>query len=306
MSDRIIAEVAATLRRRIDVESAEIDRVTVGDGAIMVELDGVEVRETAGQNGEARSTAALAYRPSGTPPEIPTGAGAVLGWLDANWRPPSDADSRVAVAIAIATANALSAPLLDWRRGDPMELLDDDVGTIATVGLFGPAFRKFGDVSVRVIERRPDPDAVPETPSDVGVSLFEPGEAASAIDGADVVFVTGSALLYGGIDHYLELATDEQVVVLIGATASFVPEPAFDAGVDVLAGASIAATESVRRAVTSGACGTSLHDAGVEKGFLVRNDAEGEDPVAVGGSGDPLKALGTERTDNREHPEGDS
>jgi hypothetical protein len=88
--------------------------------------------------------------------------------------------------------------------------------------------------------------------------------------GAEVVFVTGSALVYGGIEQYVSAAPDAATVVLIGATVSMRPEPLFDAGVDVVAGASVEDIDRVRTAVLAGACGTELHDRGVRKGFVSR------------------------------------
>ncbi|WP_435182703.1 Rossmann-like domain-containing protein [Halobellus sp. EA9] len=169
-------------------------------------------------------------------------------------------------ALGIATASALSAPLVDWQTGDPMALLDADVERIATVGLFGPAFRKFDGVEVRVIEREPIDD-VPD-PDGVAVRTHTPAGADAALSDAAVVFVTGSALIYGGIDRYLAAAPAEATVIVIGATASFLPGPLFEAGVDVVAGASVTDRSRAREAVAAGACGTDLHDAGVEKVYV--------------------------------------
>ncbi|WP_436347857.1 Rossmann-like domain-containing protein [Natronorubrum sp. FCH18a] len=66
-----------------------------------------------------------------------------------------------------------------------------------------------------------------------------------------------------------EAAPPEATVVLIGATASGLPEPAFEADVDVVAGADVVAPDRVRDAVKQGACGTDLHDAGVRKVYTV-------------------------------------
>ncbi|MFB6089782.1 MAG: Rossmann-like domain-containing protein [Halobellus sp.] len=257
----VLRTVIERLRDARDVERAEIDRITVGDRVLLV-----EVRDR--ESGEV--DAGLAHRPSGAFDGSETSEGGkaaepaddydLEGLLADVAR---DAAPLAERALGIAAANALSAPLVDWRRGDPMALLDEDVERIATVGLFGPAFRKFDGVEVRVIERDPIED-VPD-PGGVEVRTYTPAGADVALRDAEVVFVTGSALIYGGIDQYLAAAPDEATVVVIGATASFLPEPLFEAGVDVVAGASVVDTARARDAVAAGACGTDLHEAGVEK-----------------------------------------
>jgi uncharacterized protein (DUF4213/DUF364 family) len=152
-----------------------------------------------------------------------------------------------------------------------MALVDDDVDTVVTVGLFRPAFRKFADVTVRVIERDPVDD-VP-TPERVAVESFTPAETATAMAGAEVVFVTGSAFVYGGATDYLAAAPADATVVVVGATASFLPEPLFAAGVDVVAGAAVSDPAPARAAVRNGACGTDLHDAGVRKVYVAASGA---------------------------------
>lgn len=223
--------------------------VTVGDRAVLVDclVDGSRV-------------GGLAHRPPGSNPSDPEPTVETLAAAAV-----SAPAGSVRRAVGLATLNALSAPEMAWRVGDPMAALSTDIETIATVGLFRPAFRKFGDVTVRVVER--DPGTVDESslPSTVPTTLFAPGDASEAFDGADVCFITGSTLVYGGLNDYLAAAAAVPVVVLIGATASFLPTPLFDRGVDLLAGARVTDVEQARRHVAAGDCGTDLHDHGVEK-----------------------------------------
>ncbi|WP_144901428.1 Rossmann-like domain-containing protein [Halobellus captivus] len=257
---------AARDRLRPHAASATVDRITVGDAAVLVEL----------RDGPTAS-AGLAHRPSGPAPKtedrtvesLLAGATAGVGDDEVAGRPPrAVATARSERALGIATMNALSAPLVDWRPGDPMALVDDDVERITTVGLFTPAFRKFDEMEVRVIERE-EVDDVPD-PASVRVRTFTPAETAEAMAGAEVVFVTGSAFVYGGVEAYLDAAPSAATVVVIGATASFVPEPLFAAGVDVVAGATVTDVDGVRTALDEGACGTDLHDAGLTKVYTAR------------------------------------
>jgi uncharacterized protein (DUF4213/DUF364 family) len=182
----------------------------------------------------------------------------------------------LARAVGVATLNALSVPDLSWRVGDPMAAVTTDVDVVTTVGLFRPAFRKFGGVTVRVVEREPPAPEAVRAPDDVTVETYEPDACVAAFTDADVCFLTGSTLVYGGIDRYLSALRKAGVapVVLVGATASHLPDPAFEAGVDVVAGARIPQPvhDRVLARVRAGDCGTDLHDAGVEKVYAIPSD----------------------------------
>lgn len=239
-------------RLRPDAAAASEPEVTVGERAILVAVTHPRHGRIAG----------LAHRP-------PADAAGIEGQTVASlaaWA--TDAPSRLERATGIATLNALSVPHVDWQSGDPMAAVTADVDVVATVGLFRPALRKFTDVTVRVVEREP-PEAV-DAPAGVTVETYAPGDCSTAFADADVCFVTGSTLVYGGIDRYLTALSDAGVtpVVLVGATASHVPAPAFAAGVDVVAGARVETIDRVRSRVAAGDCGTDLHERGVAKVYV--------------------------------------
>ena len=283
MSDSILPAVVDRLRDRGAADGATVERITVGRSTLMVELAGVDGGVDGG-GPKKRRTAGLAHRPPGdAPPTADLGLETLLEWAtqppadsllepDGRTRPES-AETALEVAIGIATVNALSAPFIEWQTGDPMALLDSRVDTIATVGLFRPAFRKFADVDVHVIERKPVGDV--SAPDGVTVTTYRPADAANAMADAEVVFITGSTLIYGGLERYLETTPETATVVLIGATASVLPEPVFAAGATVVAGVSVTDPDRVRDAIHANACGTELHAAGVEKGYTVTDSPTG-------------------------------
>lgn len=248
---------ARDLLERVDAELGDrradwvVDRTSVGERLVAVEL-----------TGDGERSMGVAHRPpdelATAPPDGPTD---LSRWA---YDPPDD--DPVSAALGVATLNARSAGAIPWRSGDPMAALDPDVDRIATVGLFRAALRKFDDVEVRVIER--EPVGTIEGPPGVSVSMFGPEAAPAAMDGIDVLFVTGSSLLYGGTLEHLRVAADVPTVVLIGATASFLPGPAFAAGTTVVAGTRITDPEQVRAEIEAGQCGTDLHDAGLEKVYV--------------------------------------
>lgn len=248
---------ARDLLERVDAEldgrraDWAVDRTTVGDRLVAVELAG-----------EGERAMGVAHCPPDDPTaSVPDAAAGLSRWA---YDPPGD--DPVAAALGVAALNARSAGAVPWQAGDPMAALDPAVDRIATVGLFRAAFRKFEAVEVRVIER--EPVGPIDAPAGVSVSVFGPEDAGTAIAGVDVLFVTGSSLLYGGTLEYLRAAADVPTVALIGATASFLPGPAFEAGVTVLAGARVTDHDRVRAGIETGQCGTDLHDAGLEKVYV--------------------------------------
>lgn len=249
-TDRDLLErVYDQLRRR--AVAGTVERTTIGERLVAVECRGPDGAQLG-----------VAHRPPGTvEASVPTDPLGLARWAVA---PPSA--EPLAAALGIAALNALSAPHIAWQRGDPMAALAADVDRIATVGLFRPAFRKFEALDVRVIERRPVDEI--DAPSGVTVSVYPPSDHAAAIDGVDVLFITGSSLVYGGTATYLRAAAEVPSVVLIGATASFLPGPAFDAGATVLAGARVTDPPAVRAGIEAGRCGTDLHDRGLEKVYV--------------------------------------
>jgi uncharacterized protein (DUF4213/DUF364 family) len=264
----VTTQLLEAVRERLAdrTERASDPRITVGDRVLLVEATDPEHGRLAGLAHRPRDGEAGSVREA--QPVADLAARAV------------DGGSRLDRAVGIATLNALSAPEVGWQRGDPMAALSTAVDVVATVGLFRPAFRKFDDVTVRVVER-----VLPssfDAPPGVSVETYSPDECERAFDGADVCFVTGSTLVYGGIDRYLSAlaAADVSPVVLVGATASQVPDPAFVAGVDVVAGALVTDIERVRERVAAGDCGTDLHDAGVAKVYVARADGAGEGVLA--------------------------
>ena len=83
-------------------------------------------------------------------------------------------------------------------------------------------------------------------------------------------------------------------VVLVGATASQVPEPAFAAGVDVVAGALVTDVERVRERVAAGDCGTDLHEAGVVKVYVANPAGDGLPGLTLTESGERPNVWNTE------------
>jgi uncharacterized protein (DUF4213/DUF364 family) len=268
LTDRVLPAVLSALDSRGGLAGVRLDRVTVGAAVVLVEL-------VVDAGGDETRLAGLAHNPAGVgrPPPADD-LEAILAPISRAADEPGGeiADGAFERAPAVASVNALSSPYIEWQRGDPMALLAPSVENVVTVGLFRPAFRKFADVEVRVIEREPANSI--QAPEGVSVRQFDPTETETAMRDAEVVFVTGSALVYGGLEAYLRAAPTSATVVVVGATASALPEPLFARGADIVAGAVIVDLDRTRRAVEAGACGTDLHDRGVRKGYVAAEPSE--------------------------------
>lgn len=260
-------ELLSPVIKRLEdrITKATIASITAGDRQLFVTVDDPTYGSLAG----------ISLRPPGTIPRVKgepvaTVLSTVEEWHEEKTQP-------VQRAVGMATLNALSSPLMNWIPGDPIEEKSGNAEIIVTVGLFGPAIEKWTDQEIRVIEREPvDGDALP-----AHISLFTPDESVTAFDGADLCFITGSTLVYGGLSAYLAALPekDRPTVVLIGATASFLPHGVFAAGVDVLAGIQIVDRVAVQQGIAAGACGSDLHTNGLEKVYWQAGSSTHEKPV---------------------------
>lgn len=69
---------------------------------------------------------------------------------------------------------------------------------------------------------------------------------------ADVVLITGSTLVNKSIDSLLELCEDSREVILIGPTASLVPDPLFNRGITAEMGIQVSDTDAMLKVVSEG------------------------------------------------------
>lgn len=189
---------------------------------------------------------------------------------------PSDGDNskkkRMQRSVGVAAMNLLSASQIDWKTGDPMSGLAGNVEEVGMVGLFTPTLHRFSDSTIRVIERTESKrKKIPDRHSHV--QAYSPAEAEEAFCGVDIVFITGSTCIYGGLGRYLSEISKQSTVVLIGPTSSFIPDPIFDAGVDIVAGSVVTDPEAIAAEIDNDVCATDLYGEGLQKVY-VENDSK--------------------------------
>lgn len=264
----ILDAVYTKLRAAIPEESPPVSRIEAGENLVLVEVDGDQ--------------AGIAHRPQGDVQSL-TDTSTLDAFEIASWAiapPQSGSDCRR--ALGVAALNALSEPYIDWRRGDPMTSLTDDVSVVAMVGLFSPVLDRFRPKELRIVERKHLNSDDITAPEDVTVTTHSPQTADDAFAGADVLFITGSAFVYGGAGRYLELADKETSTVVIGPTSSFLPGPVFEAGADVVAGSIVNDVAALADIIRGDVCTTDLYSAGLEKVYVdAKCDVDG---IQLGGT----------------------
>jgi uncharacterized protein (DUF4213/DUF364 family) len=154
--------------------------------------------------------------------------------------------------IGVATINALSQTVLKQTHdrysvleGNTLDHLDIRPGeSVAVVGNIRPLVHaiKSKTTRLRVFER--------------GGSLEEgvlPDAASEElIPEADLVFITGSAIANGTIGRLLQLSGKARQVILVGPSASMVPDPLFKRGVDLIGGVIVTNPEIAMQVVAEG------------------------------------------------------
>ena len=145
-------------------------------------------------------------------------------------------------SLGLAAVNALLAPPanLEAVKGQDLILERGEGRRVAVVGHFPFVERmgeRFADLSVLELAPR-DGDLPAHRATDV-------------LPAADVVAMTGTALLNGTMASLLDLCRPEAFVMVLGPSTPFAPA-LFDLGVDAVAGAVVDDPEAVRAGIRKG------------------------------------------------------
>jgi uncharacterized protein (DUF4213/DUF364 family) len=171
-------------------------------------------------------------------------------------------DSAMQRSVGIAVLNALSALLLKEQGikgarvvegADALDVIAiNKSDTIAMVGAFVPFIRviKGTTKALYIIDKHPQ--ALKEDERSLWRS---PASAAETLSKADIVIITGSSMVEGGLDELLLASTKAREIVLAGPTASAWPGPFFKRGVTVMAGISASDPDRLLQVVSEGGSG---------------------------------------------------
>jgi uncharacterized protein (DUF4213/DUF364 family) len=132
---------------------------------------------------------------------------------------------------------------------------------VAVVGHF-PFIPKLRQISAKcwVLEKRPRPGDIPAC------------AASEVIPQADVVAITGTALINGTMGELLRLCRRDSLVMVLGPTTPLTPLW-FAYGVDVVSGSQVTDVPKVLRFVSEGAIFTQLHRHGVRLLTMLKEGA---------------------------------
>lgn len=149
-------------------------------------------------------------------------------------------------AIGIAVLNALSETC--WQKSgsrdyevdrgvDALDVVDiAEEAYVVVVGALVPFLKKLKSRGkpFTILEMDPSTLKYDEMPFYVHGS-----HAAEVIPNADVLVITGTTLINDTLDELLRLAKPEAQIVVVGPTASLMPDAFFKRGVDIIGGVSV-------------------------------------------------------------------
>ncbi|NMA10665.1 MAG: Fis family transcriptional regulator, partial [Methanomicrobiales archaeon] len=178
----------------------------------------------------------------------------------------------------IAILNALSESCWkrrpDYVRETGRDILDTvplpGDGYVAVVGALVPVIRRlkargkpFGILELDPRTLKPDelPYAVPRD------------EADAAVQRADMLVITGTTLINNTLEPLLALARPGASIVVVGPTASMLPDAFFRRGVTMLGGDSVTRPDEVLDTIAEGGSGYHFFGKSAEKTTVCRSDA---------------------------------
>jgi uncharacterized protein (DUF4213/DUF364 family) len=250
-----------------DILASEYDTITIERVMIGVFFTGVKLSNGAG---------GVSYTPVKDIPQAvccPSSAGRIFDPFKINGMKVTDvlagltSKEPIKASVAIATLNALSAYCWDQRLSDNYRIQMDadaldavrlpDKSTIAVIGAFVPILRKLKSRGNKwwVIEQ--DPKTLK---SDEMKHFIPSDQSEKTIATADVLIVTGVTLLNHTLENILKVARRDAEIVVIGPTASMLPDALFARGVRVVGGVWVKKPDELLDILASGGSGYHFFD----------------------------------------------
>lgn len=177
--------------------------------------------------------------------------------------------------MGIAVLNALSAAC--WKSQPPetyrirtgVDALDEmvipDDGFVVVVGALVPA--------IKALKQRGKPFAIleldPSTLKGDEMEFFVPFEEASdAVPKADLLVITGTTLINDTLEGLLEMRKPGAEIIMVGPTASMLPDAFFRRGVTVIGGVTVTDADRVLNVIAEAGSGYHFFGKGAEKAVL--------------------------------------
>jgi uncharacterized protein (DUF4213/DUF364 family) len=155
--------------------------------------------------------------------------------------------------LGFATLNALSQIIIE-RNPENYTVLNGDLldyiklkksDVVVLVGNIRPFVEPIRAKAKKlyILERTPtmrDENSLPDTACDQILPI------------ADVILITGTAIVNGTIDHLLELSTNAREVAIVGASASIIPDILFERGATIVGCVKIVDSSKMMQVVSEG------------------------------------------------------
>lgn len=272
--DHILGETLAAIRSTL---GREIDGLTVARAVVGLFFSGVKL-----SNGDA----GLCFTPIKDIPDAvccPSSAAAIPGSGKMTGRPVTyflegmEADKPLKRALGIAVINALSATC--WKRQPPQDYtiefgldpLDNahipDEALVVVVGALVPY--------IKMLMQRGKPFCILEkdarTLKQKELPFFvPPNEAMAKVAQADWLIITGTTLINDTLEDILRHARSDAEIVVVGPTASMLPEAFFRRGVKTLGGTMVTAADKLLDTLVEAGSGYHFYGKSAERIVIKR------------------------------------
>ena len=186
-------------------------------------------------------------------------------------------------AIGIAAINALSStcwgisPPRDYvikQRVDPVDEIeipgDAEVVIVGALAPYIKMFKKRGQ-SFTILEIDPATLKADE------MKFFRPAQdAPEIVPQADVLIITGTTLINDTLDQLLSLAKPGAVVIVVGPTASMLPEAFFQRGVTSIGGVAVTEPDGLLDIISEAGSGYHFFEKSAERVVISRTRRKGD------------------------------
>jgi len=194
----------------------------------------------------------VAYTPTNDLPEctVLADAGKIAGRSAVTVMNKVESPNLVETAVGVATINALSQAAFEAK---PEKYVFSDIDVldliqpkdkVVTVGYFGPLVHKIlrKTQDIHVLEKR--------RIKDKRVHMIPQHDVPTVLPSSNILLISGSTIVNKTINQILKLRGNAKEVVLLGPTASMVPQPLFKKGATAVMGVKIIDTEKMLRVVS--------------------------------------------------------
>lgn len=179
--------------------------------------------------------------------------------------------------VRLVTMNALAAPLHAQGKyriiegADVLDLINlDQVRKIAMVGAILPFIKRLkglSEIELKVIEKKS------QTLGEDVTRLCVPIEQTQKVLAeCDLAIITGAAIANGTIDSLLEWKSPQAPAIVVGPTASLLPDALFSRGVAIVSGVTVSDPDLAVDMVSEGALAYHLFHECVNKVSIINPD----------------------------------